>query len=686
MANSNSKSNANANANPLSEISLPVPFRAVEAAHVEPGILGHLEQAQGRLDAVDTAPRTYAGTLGALDEATGELDFAMSVASHLEAVLGTPPIRAAYNKVLPAVSAFGTKVMLSSPLYRAIREFSSTDEAKGLDPARRRFLEKTLADFRRNGAELDDAGKSRLAEIDVALSAKTLAFSQNVVDATAAFEVVVDDASRLGGLPEGSLVLAEKSAQEKGKSGYRLTLQAPSYGPVMTFADDRALRERMYRANVTRAADGTWDNRGAIREILALRKEKAQLLGFAHFADLAIDDRMAKSGKAALEFVTRLKGKLDAAFARENDALAQFARENGQAEPLEAWDIAYWAEKQRRALYAFDEETLRPYQPLDRILQGLFEVATSLYGIRITRDPDAPVWHPDATAWAVHDEKGKRLGGFYLDLFPRETKRDGAWMGGVVDRLPGTKSERENIAVIVANVTPPRGPSQPALLSHREVETLFHEFGHMMHHLLSEVAIRSMAGTRVVSDFVELPSMIMENWTWEREALDRFSRHHETGRPIPDDVKDRMLRARTYRAANGLVRQLGFSTVDLLLHTAYDEAKHGDVMAYARDVFARFSPTKLPEEYAMIAAFSHLFASPYGYAAGYYSYQWSEVLEADAFSRFRTGGILSREVGDAFRRTILSRGDTDDPAALYRSFLGRDPDENALLIRLGIAG
>jgi oligopeptidase A len=257
-------------------------------------------------------------------------------------------------------------------------------------------------------------------------------------------------------------------------------------------------------------------------------------------------------------------------------------------------------------------------------------------------------------------------------------------MAGVVDRLPGTKHELENVAVVVGNVTPPRSPGQPALLNHREVETLFHEFGHMMHHVLSEVQIRSLAGTRVVSDFVELPSMIMENWCWENEALDRFARHCETGAPIPDDVKKRMLAARTYRAANALIRQLGFSTVDLLLHTEYEPAKHGDVMAYARDVFQRFSPVPLPSDYAMLASFSHLFGAAYGYAAGYYSYQWSEVLEADAFGRFREAGILSGDVGDRFRRTILARGDTEDPASLYRTFLGRDPDVAALLTRLGI--
>lgn len=669
--------------NPLLEVKVPVPFDEVRAEHIQPAVDRLLETAQKALDGIEGAPRTYAGTMEPLDLATNELDYATNLASHLEAVMGSQELRDSFAAVVPKVTAFYSKVLLSEPIYRALRELAATDEAKKLDPARSRYLTKTLADFRRNGAELDANGKARLGEIDVTLSELTLKFAQNVVDATAAFEIVLDDATRLAGIPEGALEAAKKSAEEKGKKGYRITLQAPSYGPVMTFCHDRALRETLYRAHVTRAASGTYDNRKIVKDVIALRKEKATLLGFAHFADLAIDDRMAKTGKDALAFVTMLRERLLVAFERENKALAAFAKEKGHEGDLQPWDIAYWAETQRRALYDFDEETLRPYFPLDRVTRGLFEVATSLYGVTIERDEKARVWHPDVTAWSVVDADKKRLGGFYLDLFPRETKRDGAWMAGVVDRLPGTKHELENVAVIVGNVTPPRGKGQ-ALLNHREVETLFHEFGHMMHHVLSEVPIRSLAGTRVVSDFVELPSMIMENWCWEPQALDRFARHYESGAPIPEDVKKRMLSARTYRAANALMRQLGFSTVDLLLHTEFDPQKD-DVMAFGREVFQRFSPAKLPDDYAMLAAFSHLFGAAYGYAAGYYSYQWSEVLEADAFGRFREGGILSREVGDRFRRCILARGDTDDPAALYRTFLGRDPDVSALLTRLGVS-
>jgi oligopeptidase A len=681
-------------ANPLLEVRVPVPFDEVRAEHIEPAVDTLLALAQKTLDGIIAAPspRTYTSTLEALDLATNELEYATSLASHLEGVLGTPELRDAFAAVTPKVTSFYSQILLSEPLYKALRDLDATDEAKHLDAARRRYLTKTLADFRRNGAELDATGKKRLGDIDVALSELTLKFAQNVVDATASFELLVDEAdvARLKGLPDGSIEAAKKNAEAKGKKGYRFTLQAPSYGPVMTFVHDRGLRETLYRAHTTRASGKgpggpERDNCGIIKDVLALRKEKATLLGFAHFADLAIDDRMAKTGKDALAFVTMLRDRLTPGFERENAELAAFAAKHGHAGRLEPWDISYWAETQRRVLFDFDEETLRPYFPLDRVTRGLFEVATSLYGITIERDPAARVWHEDVTAWLVLDKENKRLGGFYLDLFPRETKRDGAWMGGIVDRLPGTQHELENVAVVVGNVTPPRQPGQPALLNHREVETLFHEFGHMMHHVLSEVPIRALAGTRVVSDFVELPSMIMENWCWESEALDRFARHCETGAPIPADVKKRMLAARTYRAANALIRQLGFSTVDLLLHTAYDPKQHGDVMEYARGIFGRFSPVPLPSDYAMLASFSHLFGAAYGYAAGYYSYQWSEVLEADAFGRFREGGILSREVGDHFRRTILARGDTDDPAILYRAFLGREPDVGALLTRLGIA-
>jgi len=681
-------------ANPLLEVSVPVPFDEVRVEHIQPAIDILLARAQAALDAIVAAPspRTYASTLEALDLATTNLDYAYGIVTHLESVVSTPELREAFGAITAPLTAFYSRIMLSADLFRALRDFEGTSEAKALGPARLRFLTKTLADFRRNGAALDDAGKKRLGEIDVALSELTVKFSQNVVDATASFELLIaePESERLAGLPASAVAAAKNSAWEKGKTGYRVTLQAPSYGPVISHAHDRALRETLYRAFSTRASGRgpggpSLDNRALIDDIIALRQEKAKLLGFAHFADFVTDDRMVKNGESALTFVGMLRDRLQPGFEKENVELATFAAARGHVGPLEPWDVSYFAEAQRRALFDFDDEKLRPYFPIDRVTRGLFELATSLFGITIERAPAANSWHDDVTAWVVLDGDGKRLGGFYLDLFPRETKRDGAWMVPLVERLPGTDRERENWAAVVGNLTPPQRAGEPALLTHREVQTIFHEFGHLMHHVLSEVAIRTLAGTRVASDFVELPSMIMENWCWESEALDRFARHYQTGAPIPDDVKQRMLAARTYRAANAEIRQLGFSNVDLLLHTVFDPKLDGDVMTYAREKLGAYSAAPLPEDYAMLASFLHVFSSPSGYAAGYYSYQWAEVLEADAFGRFRDAGILDREVGQRFRAVILARGDSEDPAVLYRTFLGRDPDVTALLKRLGIA-
>ncbi|HET6586009.1 MAG TPA: M3 family metallopeptidase, partial [Nannocystaceae bacterium] len=396
-------------------------------------------------------------------------------------------------------------------------------------------------------------------------------------------------------------------------------------------------------------------------------------------------DRMAKTGARATAFVAELRERTEAAFAREQADLLAFRREieGPQAPRLEPWDVAYWAEKQRRMLYDFDEEALRPYFALPRVVEGVFAVAQRLYGVTFEPEPALPVWHPDVQTYRILDQDGARLGAFYVDPFPRETKRDGAWMNGL---LTGRLTERglePHLGLVCANVTPPL-PDRPALLDHREVETIFHEFGHLLHHLLSRTTVRSLGGTNVAWDFVELPSQIMENWCWEREALDLFARHFETGETIPEPLFAAMQRARTFRAASAMMRQLGFCDVDLTLHTAWDEQDNADVVGVARRIMQRYSPTALPPEYAMIAGFGHLFAHPVGYAAAYYSYKWAEVLDADAFDRFLQEGLFSRTVGDSFRRNILEQGDTRDPAELYRAFRGRDPDVRPLLRRSGL--
>ena len=668
--------------NPLLSQDFRIPFDQIRAEHVEPAIHKLLEDAQRDLDAIasNPEPRNWANTMGALDSLAEPLGVAMGLVRHLESVATTPEIRAAHNAVEPEVSAFFSSIPLNEKLWEALKAYAATPEAKALTGTRKRFLTKTIDSFRRHGAELDAAGKKRLAEIDVELSKITTKYAENTLDSTNAFELIITDEKQLAGLPESAIAAAKQSAESKGKEGWRFTLQSPSYVALMTYLDDRDIRQQVFHASSVRATEPERDNRPLIQRILELRNEKAQLLGYPDFADLVLEDRMAHKGERALQFLRDLKEKTEAQFARENKNLVKFAG----LPSLEAWDIGYYAEKQRKALYDFDEEELRPYFPVERVVAGMFEIVSRLYGIRIVEQAGVPAWDPAVKYYVVEDQRGGRmLGAFYADWYPRENKRGGAWMDAFITGVVTGNHATPHSGLICGNLTPPLG-DKPALLTHREAETIFHEFGHLLHHILSHVEVRSLAGTSVAWDFVELPSQIMENWTWERDALDLFARHWQTGEPIPEELFQKMKRARNFRAANGQMRQLGFGFVDLALHREYAPEKDGDVIEYARRVLQEYAPAKLPDDYAMIASFTHLFASPVAYAAGYYSYKWAEVLDADAFTRFRREGIFSPVAGGAFREDILSRGDSEDPALLYRKFMGRDPDPNALLERSGL--
>jgi oligopeptidase A len=673
--------------NPLLEIQFRIPFDRVRATHVEPAIRELIEDARARREKLAAGPaaRTYENTLAALDCMTDRLDYALGVVRHLEGVATYPELRAAYNEVEPLASEFYSSIPMNEELWKALREFAATEEAAGLEGIRRRFLTKTIDSFRRHGAELDAAGKARLAEIDVELSKLTTRFAQNVLDATNAFELVIGEESRLAGLPPSAVAAARQSAQEKGIEGWRFTLQGPSYTAVMTYLDDATVREQLWRAYSTRGTSEPFDNREIIARILALRREKAQLVGYRDFADFALADRMAKNGARARQFLAGLLEKTEAHFVRENEELRAFRRAADGSNELQPWDVGYWAEKQRQALYDFDEEALRPYFPLERVVDGLFEIAGRLFGVRVTEQSGAPAWDPQVKYYAIHDANGTLLGCFYADWYPRENKRGGAWMDGLLTGVERATGFEPHVGTICGSLTPPVA-GKPALLTHREVETIFHEFGHLLHHSLSRVEVRGLAGTNVAWDFVELPSQLMENWCWEREALDLFARHYETGAPVPEELFQKMKRARTFRSANGQMRQIGFASVDFALHVDYSPEAESDVIAYSRRIVQRFTPAPLPREHAMIAGFTHLFADPVGYAAGYYSYKWSEVLDADAFTRFQENGIFDRETGRRYREIILSKGDSVDPAELYREFMGRDPDPQALLERLGLAG
>jgi oligopeptidase A len=675
-------------ANPLVDLGYEIPFDRIRAEHVEPAVDALIERAKTSLAAIASASGapTYAGTLGALEDATEPLERAMSVVGHLESVSTTDDLRAAYNAVRPKVSELYSSIPLDPALYRRLASFAATPEAAALEPTRKRFLDKTLRDFRRHGAELDDAGKAKLRELDVELSKITTRFAQNVLDETNVFELVIEDESKLSGLPESARKAARNAAKEKGKDGWRFTLHAPSLMPLLTYLDDAAIREQVWRAYNARASKGEKDNRPLVARILELRREKAKLLGYRDFADFVLEERMAKRGGDANAFIRDLTARTRPFFDRENRELEAFRRsiEGEGARPLAPWDVGYYAEKLRKARFDFDDEQLRPFFSVDRVLGGLFAVVERLYGVRVEERKEAPVWHESVRCYRLVDAKGVWIGGFYVDLFPRESKRGGAWMSSFVTGGPTADGFTPHLGLFCANVTPPSG-TDPALLTHQEVETLFHEFGHLMHHCLSEVEVRSLAGTAVAWDFVELPSQIMENWTWEREALDLFARHHRSDETIPNELLDRMQRARTFRSAAAMMRQLGFAHTDLALHVEFDPAKDGDAVRYARDCMQPFNAATLPDEYAMICGFTHVFASPVGYAAGYYSYKWAEVLDADAFTRFKERGVFSREVGAEFRSKILARGDSAEPDELFRDFMGREPRVDALLERSGLS-
>jgi oligopeptidase A len=657
--------------NPLLEVQFQIPFDKIQAEHVEPAMDELLDRAAKSVEQTTAA----ADPLMALDEMTEPLDYALNVVRHLESVATTPELRAAFNAVQPKTSAFYSSIPLNEGLWKAIQKYAASDAGKALKGTKGRFLKKTVDSFKRAGAELDAAGKARLEAIDVALSEVTTKFSENVLDATNAWELVVNDEAKLKGLPPQAVAMAKASAESKKADGWRFTLQAPSYMAVMTYLDDAPIREQMWRAYNTRATVGEHDNRGLIVKILGLRKEKAVLLGFRDFADLVLDDRMAHNGAKAQSFIADLRVKSEKRFLEENAELEAFA-----GKKLEPWDVGYWAEKQRAALYDFDEEALRPYFPLLSVVNGMFQIFGRILGIKVT-ETKMPVWDKDVKTYDVHDAKsGAHLGSFYADWYPRENKRGGAWMDSLI--TGDVNRGRPNLGLICGNLTPPVD-GKPALLTHREAETIFHEFGHLLHHLLTRVEVRSLAGTNVPWDWVELPSQIMENWCWEREALDTFAKHYETGAPLPEDLFQKMKRAKTFRAANAQMRQLGFGFVDLGLHREWDGKE--DVLAYARRMLQPFSVSTLPDDYAMITGFTHLFASPVAYGAGYYSYKWAEVLDADAFTRFQKEGVFSETVGYDYRDKILAKGDSEDPAELYRSFMGRDPDPGALMRRAGLA-
>ena len=667
---------------PFLQLSHPIPFHDFKVDQMVEVAETLLSQAQAELQALEqSAAASYQEVLGHLDQIGEHLESCLTTYSQLESLLGSAEIREAMQKIQPQVSAFYATIPFSAPLYQKLKALEG--EAPTLPPEQRRHLEQTLESFKRNGAEVDAQAKTRLEEIERSLSEVTMQFARNVVEETDAFEWVTTDATKLSGLPPSALAVAADSAKRRDQEGWRFTLQGPSYIAVMTYCDQREVREHFYRAYSTRATAGERDNQPLISQILKLRAEKAQLLGYQDVSDLYLASRMVKRGEAASDFVQSLISRTLSAAEAEHADLERFAREElGWEDTLEAWDVSYVADKLRKQRCDFDEESLKPYLELKSVMRGMFDIVERLYQVEVKSLADLPKWHEDVMTFELR-RGDEQIGVFYADLFPREGKQGGAWMCPLLYREQGDNASTPHVGLICANFTPPT--EGRSLLTHREVETLFHEFGHLLHHLLTEAEVRSQAGTKVAWDFVELPSQIMENWCWEREALDLFARHVDSGDTLPDELFERLLSTRTFRSASGQMRQLCFAEIDLKLHREYQEDRDGAPLAYARQVMGERSPTALPSEYAMIAGFGHLFASPTGYAAAYYSYKWAEVLDADAFTRFKREGLFSPEVGAAFLENILSRGDSADPAELFERFMGRPADPEALFARLGIA-
>lgn len=666
---------------------------------VEPDIREGLRLAKEKIDAIctqDLGLVTYESTFLALENATDELGRGWGRLNHLDSVSDNPKQREALNKMLPEVSAFYASIPLNADLWKALKAYGESDAVKSLEPIQQRFVEETMKDFRESGADLPDDKKKRVSEIQSELSKITKEYAEHVLDSTNAWELVITDEAKLDGLPKSAKDSAAANAKAKGLDApaWRFTLQFPSMYPLMQHVHDDSIRKQVWEASSQVGAKGEHDNTALIGKILKLRQEKAEILGHAHFADLTIARRMAKSGAKADEFVDELHDRIEQAFRQDCESLVAYkADKTGESvDGLEPWETAYWAERRRKEQYDLDDEALRPYFPVGGVMKGMFEIASKLFGISIEEKEtvyleagSAPsdkveVWHPEVTFYEIHDmETGRHCGSFYADWHPRESKRGGAWMNALEMGGPG----EPHLGLIIGNMSPPVDGKQ-ALLTHGEVETIFHEFGHLLHGLLSEVPIKSLSGTSVPWDFVELPSQIMENYCWDKESLDLFARHHETDEVIPDELYDKMIAARNYMSASAYMRQLAFSKIDLELHLHPERYIGRDLDEVDAEILETYHAPLKSKTPTMLRRFNHIFSSPTGYAAGYYSYKWAEVLDADAFTRFQKEGVMNPETGRAFRDTILSKGNSAPPEELYRDFMGRDPDPEPLLVRAGL--
>ncbi|ADE13641.1 Oligopeptidase A [Nitrosococcus halophilus Nc 4] len=676
--------------NPLLEFTGLPPFSKIQPAHVEPAVDILLAEGRALVEQLlaSRTEYTWDTLIQPLEEMQERLDRVWSPVSHMNAVVNSDELRRVYNACLPKLSDFTTELGQNEGLYQAFQAVAEGGEYPKLDTSQKKIIANALRDFRLSGVTLSAEKKARFKAIQQRLASLTAKFEENLLDATQAWRKHLTDEAALAGLPEGARAQARQAAEQAGLEGWLLTLEAPSYIAVTTYAHDRALREEIYTAFVTRASDqgphgGRWDNTQVMEEILALRHEAAQLLGFANHAERSLATKMAGSPQQVLDFLNDLAARSKGVAERDFAEIKAFALEQYGVEDLQVWDVAYYGEKLRQHKYAISQEELKPYFPAPRVLEGLFTIVHRLYGLEIQERKDVDIWHPEVRFFDIFDDKGELRGQFYLDLYARSNKRGGAWMDDCLSRKRQGEQLQIPVAYLTCNLTPPVG-GKPALFTHNEVITLFHEFGHGLHHLLTKIDYPSVAGISGVPwDAVELPSQFMENWCWQREALDFIARHFETNEPLPEELFERMLAAKNFLSGMTMVRQLEFALFDFRLHLEYEPAKGAPIDELLQEVREQVAVVKPPPFNRFAHSFSHIFAG--GYAAGYYSYKWAEVLSADAFSRFEEEGIFNQQAGRAFMASILEQGGTREPMELFIEFRGREPTIDALLRHSGLA-
>ncbi|WP_354623018.1 oligopeptidase A [Psychromonas sp. MME2] len=631
---------------------------------------------------------TWDNFVNVLDEADDNLSKFWSPISHMNAVVSNDALRKQHDACLPLFAEYGTYVGQHQGLYQAYLSIANSDEFIQLKTEQQKVIKDALRDFKLAGIALSDDKKQRYGEIKQQLAQLQSQFSNNVMDATLAWSKLITDVDMLAGLPESALAAAQQAAQEKGKEGYLLTLEFPSYLPVMTYAKNRELRAEVYQAFSTRASDqgpnaGEFDNSDIIEQLLALRHELALLLDFADYGEYSLATKMAENPEQVIDFLTQLAEKSYPQALNERDQVLAFAKQMDGIEELQAWDLSYYSELLKQHKYSISDEVLRPYFPENRVLEGLFEVVKRLFGLTIKERIDVDIWHKDVRFFDIYDQQQVHLGSFYLDLYAREFKRGGAWMNDCRVRRRLVNGELQlPVAYLTCNFNKPVGGKE-ALFTHNEVITLFHEFGHGLHHMLSKIESAGVSGINGVPwDAVELPSQFLENWCWQPQALAFISGHVETGETLPKALLEKMLASKNYNSALMMLRQLEFSLFDFVLHHQYIPEKGGQieqVLANVREKIAVIIPPKFNR---FQHSFSHIFAG--GYAAGYYSYKWAEVLSADAFSRFEELGIFNEQTGQGFMQAILEKGGSEEPMVLFKHFMGREPNIDALLRHSGI--